>query len=110
MTLFEFLEQLAYWHWIVLAAALFGLEALGASGFLLGMACSALIIALLKGVMPTLSWEAQLSVFSFLSLVITVVCWLYLKPFNEKSDHQPLNQRAAALAHRPTSDVNQAIT
>ena len=96
----DFLIELQPWHWLILTFLLLGLEALGASGFLLGSAIASSLLALLLWLGPELSWAWQVAIFAFLSLVCSLGYWKVFRRVNNQSDYPELNNRAAQLVGR----------
>ncbi|PJE80939.1 Inner membrane protein YbbJ [invertebrate metagenome] len=93
----DFLTNIEPWYWLVLACALLGCEALGAGGFLLGSAAASIVMAGVLWLFPALNWMTQITVFALLAFGMTIAYWRFFKPFNERSDHPQLNNRAASL-------------
>ncbi|MGY0215871.1 NfeD family protein [Endozoicomonadaceae bacterium StTr2] len=93
----EFFQQIEPWHWLIVMFACLGMEALGASGFLLGSAFSALLLALALWLLPDMGWAAQLIWFGIGSLVFSLAYWKFFRSINEKNDHPELNNRASQL-------------
>jgi membrane protein implicated in regulation of membrane protease activity len=93
----ELFDQLHVWHWVVLAAVLFLLEMLIVTGFLLGLALAAVVMALLLLLLPALAWSWQLLCFGVLAVALTVAYRRYFRRFNEATDNPLLNDRAAQL-------------
>ena len=90
----EFFAELTWVHWFALGFILLALEALGASGFLIGAAVAALAQAVLVAVVPELSFVTQLVIYAAAAVVATV---LYLQVFRDmqRHDNAPvLNERA----------------
>jgi membrane protein implicated in regulation of membrane protease activity len=96
----ELLNNLEPWHWLSLGLLLLGAEALGASGFLLGTAIAAFLLAIINALFSDISWQTQLILFAIAALGFSIAYWKYFKEFNNRSDHGPLNQRAASLIGR----------
>lgn len=96
----EFLQNLQPWHWLCLGVLVLLGELLGASGFLLGIGASAVIVALLKFMMPGFAWYWQFLIFGFLSVVLTLIYWKRFKKFNEKTEAPLLNSRVQNLIGR----------
>lgn len=94
------LNNLEPWHWLSLGLLLLGAEALGASGFLLGTAIAAFLLAIINALFAELSWQTQIILFALSALGFSIAYWKYFKEFNNRSDHGPLNQRAASLIGR----------
>lgn len=97
MGVFETFEP---WHWLVLGFVLLSLEALGASGFLIGAAVAAFLQWIVTLVFPDLSWQHQLELYAFNALVLTVLYWKFLRRFNQTTDAKNLNNRAAQFIGR----------
>lgn len=93
----ELFDQLHVWHWVVLAAVLFLLELLITTGFLLGIAFAAVVMAVLVLLLPTLTWDWQLLCFGALAVALTFGYRRYFRQVNEATDNPLLNDRAAQL-------------
>lgn len=93
----ELFDQLHVWHWVVLAAVLFLLEMLIVTGFLLGLALAAVVMAVMVVLLPALAWDWQVLCFGVLAVVLTVACRRYFRRDNEATDNPLLNDRAAQL-------------
>lgn len=91
----ELFDQLHVWHWVVLAAFLFLMEMLIITGFLLGIALAAVVMAVIVLLLPALAWDWQLLCFGVLAVVITVGYRRYFRTVNEATDNPLLNDRAA---------------
>ena len=89
----EWLSEITAWHWSALGLGMLALEALGIGGFLIGAALSAFFTALSLLFFPELNWKIQLSLFSLLAVVFTIVYWIRFRNFNEKTDQPMLNDR-----------------
>ena len=81
-----------FWHWLVLGLALIIIELFAWSTFFLWMGISAVIVGILLYLSPNMSWETQLLIFSFLSIVTIYLAKKFLKV--ETIDTQ-LNERAS---------------
>ena len=93
----DFMIQFESWHWLIIMFAFLGLEALGASGFLLGSAFSSLLVAIILWLIPEVGWPAQLLYFGMGSLIFSLAYWKFFRKINEKSDYPELNNRASQL-------------
>ena len=97
---------LIYWHWLILGAVLLILEMLAPGAFMLWLAFAAAVSALVALVMPDLSWEIQILLFSFFSLV-SLVAWKRFGGNREKPTDQPhLNRRGQQYVGRTFSLVD----
>lgn len=90
-------DSLTQWHWFVLGLLLLVGETLGAAGFLLGIACGALVTGVLLWFFPGLSWQSQFLIFSILSVAWSLVYWIYFRVRNQETDRPNLNQRTASM-------------
>jgi len=87
--------EVVFWYWWIIAVFLLGTEMLVAGFFFLWMAVSAFVTGFLLLLMPMLSIEVQLFIFSVLSMC-SVIAWKhYMVNHPVKSDHPNLNQRSA---------------
>ena len=104
--------ELAYtienWHWLVLGLLLVGAETLGAGGFLIGLALAAFLQALLVSLV-SISWEWQLVVYAFSSMLLSWVYFHFFRSFNEQTDQPQINDRAAQLVGRKLT-LEEAVT
>lgn len=88
------------WHWVVLGILLLIAEAMGAGGFLIGLAVAAFLQSVITFSFDAMSWDTQLMVFAFNAIVFTVIYWKFFRNFNEKTDSPEINNRAAHLIGR----------
>ena len=75
--MFEFMDNVGHWHWVTLGLILLGLELLGTTGFLLGIASSALVVGLVTWVFDSFGVQGQVLLFAILSLVYSWVWFQY---------------------------------
>lgn len=94
------LDDLSSWHWLILAALLLIGEMLGAAGFLLGAALSALLVAGLVALQWLSGWQGQLLWFSLAGIAFSLAYWKLFRRFNHQSQAPLLNDRAAQLIGR----------
>ncbi len=94
------LDSLQPWHWLILSLVLFALEALGASGFLIGAGIASALMAVILWLVPSLDWGVQLMLFGIGALVMTVAWWKVFRRYNEQTDHPELNNRAVQMVGR----------
>ncbi|WP_211827361.1 NfeD family protein [Kistimonas asteriae] len=94
------LDSLQPWHWLILSLVLFALEALGASGFLIGAGIASALMALLLWLVPSMDWGVQLMLFGIGTLAMTVAWWKVFRRYNEQTDHPELNNRAVQMVGR----------
>lgn len=94
------LLELQYWHWLILSVVLLAMEALGASGFLIGASIASALMAVLLWLMPTVAWGIQLVLFGIFTLMMTFLWWKIFRRYNEQTDHPELNNRALQIVGR----------
>ena len=89
-----------FWYWWVLALALLVFEILTSGFFFLWMAVSGFVTGLVVWLLPSISVNAQVAMFSVLSL-LTISAWrLYGKKRPIKTDQPLLNRRGAQYVGR----------
>ncbi|RUM79303.1 MAG: hypothetical protein DSZ14_02195 [Candidatus Thioglobus sp.] len=81
-----------FWHWLVLGLALIIIELFAWSTFFLWMGISAVVVGILLYLSPNMSWEMQLLIFAFLSIV---TIYAVKKLFKVKTIDTQLNERAS---------------
>jgi membrane protein implicated in regulation of membrane protease activity len=94
------MTQIVFWHWWVAGVGLLVLEAFAPGAIFLWLGISAGIVGLLLLLIPAMGWEAQLLVFSVLSIV-TVVAWKkFVKHPPAPDDRPTLNRRGEGYIGR----------
>lgn len=89
-----------FWHWWVIALVLLVVEILTPGFFFLWMAVSGFITGALAWLVPSISLNSQLFVFSIMSIV-TISAWkFYVKKHPIETDHPLLNKRGAQYIGR----------
>lgn len=104
----ELLQQVEYWHWLILAVVLVVLEVFSPGVFFLWMALAAVVTGLLLMAMPDLSWQVQLVSFALLSMGTIVLARLVLKNHPIHTDLPMLNRRGEQYVGR-TFTLEQPI-
>ena len=104
------LEDLVYWHWIVLGFLLLILEMLAPGAILMWFGAGALLVGGLLFLFPDMGWEWQILIFAIVSFG-SIFAWKKLKKDspNDNTDAGTLNQRGKALVGRRIPLV-EAIT
>ena len=96
--MFEFMDSIGHWHWVTFGLILLGLELLGATGFLLGIATSALVVGLAAWIFDSFGVLGQMLLFAILSLVYSWVWFQFFRRRTGAMDETTLiNNRAAQL-------------
>lgn len=91
---------LEFWHWLILAAALAGIEILTPGFFFIWLGGAALVTSGVALVAPGLSWENQVLVFALLSAVSVLGWYRFRHRLVIKSDDMTLNRRGEQLLGR----------
>ncbi len=99
----EWINDIIYWHWLILAVALIILEILMPGAYFLWMGISAAVVGAAMFIFPTMTFLAQVLIFAILS-VITVVMY---KSYRKKN---PLVTDQPALNRRGEQYVGQSFT
>ncbi|MCK5667696.1 MAG: NfeD family protein [Gammaproteobacteria bacterium] len=99
----EWINDIIYWHWLILAVALIILEILMPGAYFLWMGISAAVVGAAMFIFPTMTFLAQVLIFAILS-VITVVMY---KSYRKKN---PLVTDEPALNRRGEQYVGQSFT
>jgi len=96
-------EQVLYWHWIVFGLFLVILEMLLPGFILIWFGVGAILVGGLQYVIPEITWQWQLLIFSIFSLT-SVFAWRMWSKNNLHDDPESevLNQRGKALIGRET--------
>ena len=87
------IQQLDYWHWLILAGILLLVEMLLPSFFFLWLAVAAAVTGLVLLAVPELGWQYQLMVFSGLSVVSIALFRRYQRRNPAPTDQPALNRR-----------------
>jgi inner membrane protein len=92
--------EFLFWYWWVLAFAFLILEMLTPGFFFMWLAVSGLITGLIVWLLPTISLNIQVFIFSVFS-VLAVTAWrLFGKKYPTESDQPLLNKRGAQYIGR----------
>lgn len=97
----EFLVNLEYWHWLAFALALIIIEMLAPGAVFLWFGVAAGVVGVLLLLIPNLAWQAQLVLFSVLSIVSLLAWRSYAKKHPPADNNYPtLNKRGDDLIGR----------
>ncbi|MGR8935183.1 MAG: NfeD family protein [Gammaproteobacteria bacterium] len=91
---------MVFWYWWAIAALLLLIELLAPGFFFLWMAAAAFFTGCLLLLIPMLSLEMQVFLFSVLSIMSIAVWHYYFKKHPIESDHPLLNKRSAQYVGR----------
>jgi membrane protein implicated in regulation of membrane protease activity len=96
----QFFDHLEFWHWLILALVLAGIEILTPGFFALWLGGAALVTGLIVLVIPSMSWEGQLIAFALLAAG-SVLAWYKLgRKVTIATDDATLNRRGESLVGR----------
>lgn len=99
---------LEFWHWMILAALLAGLEILTPGFFFLWLGGAALITGIVALIAPGLGWEVQVLLFAVLSGASVLGWYRFRGALKIQSDDNTLNRRGEQLLAR-TGTLSEAI-
>lgn len=88
----DFLRNLTWWHWWILAVALAAVETVLPGAVVIWFGVAALVVGLLMLIMPV-PWQLQFVLFGVLGVVALLLWRKYRRPESESSDQPTLNQR-----------------
>jgi hypothetical protein len=94
------IEQLNQWHWWILAVVLIILEVFAPGAFFLWLGISAGVVGGLIYLMPDISWEYQILIFSVLSVVSIIVWRKFFRTSPTDTDQPALNRRGEQYVGR----------
>lgn len=100
--------EISYWHWLVLAVLLLGIEILAPGFFFLWLCLASFIVGALLYLSPAMIFEIQLLIFAFLSIASIRIWRRYGLHLNTETDHPLLNKRAQQFIGRNFT-LTQAI-
>ncbi len=94
------LTSISFWHWLVLAVVLFGLEIFAPGVVFMWLGLAAIVVGGVLYFVPGLEWEYQLLLFSLLS-VFSIILWRrYQKSHPLLTDQPSLNRRGEQYVGR----------
>lgn len=91
---------LQFWHWLILAALLAGIEIVAPGFFFLWLGGAALVTGLIALILPGLGWDYQVLAFALLSGFSVIGWYRFRRRIQPESDDSTLNRRGAALIGR----------
>ncbi|MEW8028859.1 MAG: NfeD family protein [Candidatus Thiodiazotropha sp.] len=96
----QWLTQLDYWHWLILAVVLMILEVFSPGAFLLWLGLAAGTVGLLLLLIPEITWQIQILLFALLSVAIIVLVRAFLQRRPIETDQPHLNRRGEQYLDR----------
>jgi hypothetical protein len=104
----QFFDHVEFWHWLILALVLAGIEMLTPGFFAIWLGGAALITGLVVLVVSSMSWEGQVILFAILAAV-SVLAWYKIgRRVMTATDDATLNRRGDSLVGR-TGDLIEPI-
>ncbi|MCO6413614.1 MAG: NfeD family protein [Thiogranum sp.] len=94
------MDQLSFWHWWILGAALVILEVFAPGAFFLWLGIAAGVVGGLIYLWPNIGWEYQLLIFSVLSVASIVIWRRFFRGQPADTDQPSLNRRAEQYVGR----------
>ncbi len=107
--LFAFLDGASPWWWIALAFGLGAVEIVTFTYFMLWLGLAAFTVGVGLAMFPAMPGTSQLLSFALLSILYTVIGWVYVMRRKTKDALPGLNRRAAAVVGRQAV-VTQAFS
>lgn len=96
----DFLANLQYWHWWVLGIVCLAIEIFAPGAIFIWFGASAVFLGFLLLMMPDLTWQVQITLFSALSM-LSIISWAqYRKNVPEENAYPTLNKRGEELVGR----------
>ncbi|MFN7710317.1 MAG: NfeD family protein [Holosporales bacterium] len=101
-TLSALLHSVEYWHWLIAMAIFLGLEVLFPGSLFLWLGAGALVNGLIMLLLPTLSFQTQMMVFSLISLAsLGLGLWFWRRNLRREDKlSSQLNRRGDQLIGR----------
>ncbi|MEW5756201.1 MAG: NfeD family protein [Pseudomonadota bacterium] len=94
------MDDIAFWHWLILGVVLMIVEILVPGLFFAGMGTAALLVGGVAWLFPALGWQYQVMAFAVLSIVSIAVLRQYLRTHPIRSDQPALNRRGEQYVGR----------
>ncbi len=89
----ELLNDVTFWHWMILGVVLVIAEALVPGAVLVWLGVAAIVTGLVELLIPNMGWQIQFLVFSVLSIVSVYAGRAWMKRRATDNDHPTLNKR-----------------
>ncbi len=89
----EWINNIIYWHWLILAVALIILEILMPGAYFLWMGVSAAAVGCAMFIFPEMPWLTQILIFAALSVITVVIYKTHQKKNPIVTDEPALNRR-----------------
>jgi len=90
----EWINDIIYWHWLILAVVMIILEILIPGAYFLWMGVSAIFVGALMYIFPEMVFLVQILIFAVLSVISVMMYRSYRKKNPVITDEPALNRRA----------------
>ncbi len=94
------MNEIDFWHWWMVAAALGALDMLAQSGFFLWLGVAALVVGLVVFAIPDLSWQGQTLSFAVLAIAAIFLTRPLLRRLTVPSERPMMNRRCEQYVGR----------
>ena len=98
--LLAYLDGASPWWWIALALGLGAVEIVTFTYFMLWLGLAAFTVGIALAMFPTMPGTSQLLTFALLSVLYTVIGWVFVSRRQPKDGQPGLNRRSAAVVGR----------
>ncbi len=98
--LFAYLDGASPWWWIALALGLGAIEMVTFTYFMLWLGLAAFTVGIGLAMFPAMPGTSQLLTFALLSVLYTVIGWVFVRRRQPKDGDPGLNRRSAAMVGR----------
>ena len=92
--------ELTVWHWLGAGIVCLIAELFAAGAFFLGMGISAIVVAGMLWVDPSIDWKVQVTVFGVIAIISILIGRRYMKSRPIESDRPLLNERGRQYVGR----------
>ena len=93
-------EEFVFWYWFVMTVVFLVIEVIIPAFFFLWMSVASLITGIIVWIIPSLSSDVQIVIFSVLAIIAVIAWWLWGKRLKIQSDQPLLNQRGSQYVGR----------
>lgn len=92
--------EIVFWYWFVLTVLFLVIEVVVPAFFFLWMSVASLITGIIVWIVPDLTMDIQIVIFSVLAVLAIIAWWLWGKRLKVSSDQPLLNQRGSQYIGR----------
>ena len=99
----EYLDNIVYWHWMVIGLLLIGVEMLDGSGHAIWLGVAAFFVGIVHWAIPSMPWIAQILLFAA-SSILSILAWKMYKKA------KPVENKFPTLNKRGTNYIDRVVT